>query len=62
MTPGEALAALHAAHAARTAHPVPTLRAWARLAGVNATVRVNLTTGDATITEITPMQGGEVRR
>ena len=52
MTPAEALAALQAAHADGAAYPVPTLRGWARLAGVNATVRVDLTTGDATVVEI----------
>ena len=52
MTPGEALAALQAAHANGTAHPLATLRAWARLAGVDGTARVDLRTGDAVVTGI----------
>jgi hypothetical protein len=52
MTPADALAALRNAYAAGTAHPVPTLRAWGRLAGVDVDARVCLRTGDATVTGI----------
>ena len=52
MTPAEALAALQAAHRDGTAHPLRTLRAWARLAGVDGTARVDLATGDAVVTGI----------
>ena len=52
MTPADALAALQAAHRDGTAHPPPTLRAWARLAGVDGTARVDLRTGDGVVTGI----------
>ena len=57
MTPADALAALQAAHATGTAHPLPTLRAWARLAGVNGTALVCLATGDAVVTGIVQRKG-----
>ena len=53
MTPAEALAALREAMATGTAHPMPTLRGWVRLAGVDADVRVDLTTFEATVQRIT---------
>lgn len=57
MTPAEALAALQAAHRDGTAHPMPTLRGWVRLAGqggrVRADVDADLTTGEATVQRIT---------
>lgn len=58
MTPGDALAALRDAHRNGTAHPLATLRAWARLAGVDGTARVDLTTGDATVTGISEQRKG----
>ncbi len=64
MTPAEALAALQAAHRDGTAHPMPTLRGWVRLAGVDADVRVDLTTGEATVQRITaaPPPGSDAGR
>jgi len=53
VTPAEALAALREAMATGTAHPMPPLRGWVRLAGVDADVRVDLTTGEATVQRIT---------
>jgi hypothetical protein len=57
MTPAEALAAMQAARRAGTAHPLPTLRGWARLAGVNGTARVDLTTWQAVVVDITQQAG-----
>jgi len=57
MTPGDALAALRRAYVTGTAHPLATLRAWARLAGVNGTARVCLATGDAVVTGINERKG-----
>ena len=47
-----ALDLLRTAHATGTAHPVPTLRAWGRLAGVDVMARVDLRTGDGVVTGI----------
>ena len=60
VTPGEALAALRDAHANGMAHPLRTLRAWARLAGVDATARVDLTTGHAGVVEVDGDAGATV--
>lgn len=60
VTPGEALAALQQAYVTGTAHPLPTLRGWVRLAGTNATVRVDLTTGDAVVVEVDGDAGATV--
>ena len=60
MTPSSALAALREAHATGAAHPLPTLRGWVRLAGTNATVRVDLTTGDAVVVEVDGDAGATV--
>ena len=52
MTPSDALERLREAHRTGTAHSMPTLRGWVRLAGVDAAVRVDLTTGEATVQQL----------